>query len=135
MDDLGPIAEMKVLADLTEAGWNVFLAVSRSAPFDLFAHKGWRSYRIQVKGCAKPTDGRSYKFKLSTSYLRSSGRQEKDFDRNSCDILALYMLEDDTTHYCWTVDLPNRKSISIKAEKAVGIDDLEECPSGKGPGC
>lgn len=134
---IGALAEAKVTADLIDLGWEVLLPISSQCPFDLVCYKeSMGLIRVQVKGSARPVDhNANYTFKLATSYARKS---DKPFNKDMCDILALYMVEDDKIFYLPTNSLKNTTSIRIGVSMTNGNTiktALEEWPSGKAAPC
>lgn len=81
----GDIAVTKIIADLTEKGYDILLPISEHLPFDLIAYKNYISYRIQ---CKYASDGiADYK----TSWTDKNGSHSKKYDIKDFDYFGLYL--------------------------------------------
>jgi hypothetical protein len=81
----GDIAVAKIIADLTEKGYDILLPISEHLPFDLIAYKDHISHRIQ---CKYATDGIA---KSATSWSDKNGNHRKKYDINDFDYFGLYL--------------------------------------------
>lgn len=81
----GDIAVTKIIADLTEKGYDILLPISEHLPFDLIAYKDYISHRIQ---CKYASDGIA---DCRTSWSDKNGTHSKDYDINDFDYFGLYL--------------------------------------------
>lgn len=112
MDDktyLGSLGEAKVIAKLTQERYHVFTQVSGKAPFDLVAYKDGILYRVSVKSVTKKNESGVYTVQLKIVRPNRTGNKITNFDNTSCDILAVYLFEDDE------VMLIDSKTIEVKS--------------------
>lgn len=98
MDDktyLGALGEARVIAELTRNRFHVFSQVSGKAPFDLVAYKDNQLYRISVKAVGKKDEKGVYNIQPKTVRPNRTCNKITNFDNTSCDLLAIYLQEDD----------------------------------------
>jgi hypothetical protein len=81
----GDIAVTKIVADLTEKGFDILLPISENLLFDLIAYKDGISYRIQ---CKYSSDGVA---KSKTSWADKKGNHMKKYGADDFDYYGLYL--------------------------------------------
>ena len=79
------LAVTKIIADLTEKGFDLLLPISENLPFDLIAYKDNISYRIQ---CKYASDGIA---KYKTSWADKNGNHIKKYLDTDFDYYGLYL--------------------------------------------
>lgn len=94
--DIGRLGESKVISRLVELGWYPYIDISGKSPIDIIAWQDGRVVTIQVKTCSRANESGSYQVEVKTTRHNASGRTVKDFDSQSCDYLAVYIIELDT---------------------------------------
>lgn len=117
MDDktyLGAIGEAKVIALLTEQKYHVFTQVTGKAPFDLVAYKEGKLYRVSVKTVMKRGKRGAFVVQLKSVRSNRTGNKIIGFDNNSCDILAIYLVEDDEVILMSSSDVKAKSALSIR---------------------
>jgi len=105
----GDIAVTKIIADLTEKGFDILLPISEHLPFDLIAYKDHISYRLQ---CKYASDGIA---KCKTSWADKNGNHVKKYSINDFDYFGLY--------------LPDTKSCVYPSAKYMGSKINTEIPN------
>ena len=91
----GRVAEAKVLAHLVENGYEVFLPFADCGSVDLLAMKDGIIQRVSVK-YTSVRKNQKWNVKLSNvSRLKDGGVNERVFNYNSCDLLAVYIGPED----------------------------------------
>jgi len=105
----GDIAVTKVIADLTEKGYDILLPISENLPFDLIAYKDFISYRIQ---CKYASEGIA---KSKTSWADKNGNHTKKYSSTDFDYYGLY--------------LPNLKLCVYPSIKYMGCTITTELPN------
>jgi len=116
MDDktyIGSLGEARVIAELTRQRFHVFNQATGKAPFDLVAYKEGKLLRVSVKSVMKKDKNGVYSVQLKSVRANRTGNTIHNFDNTSCDILAIYLLEDD--------EVVLMESTSIKAKSALVI--------------
>lgn len=84
--DKGDLAAAKVIADLVEKEYSVFVpVVTEHAPFDLIAYKDGKCYRIQAKYSIDGT------LKNKTNWADKNGCHEKKYKSDDFDFYGLYL--------------------------------------------
>lgn len=83
--DKGDIAVTKVIADLTEKGYDILLPISEHLPFDLIAYKDNISARIQ---CKYTVDGIA---SSKTSWADKNGTHSRKYQKTDFDYFGLYL--------------------------------------------
>ncbi len=83
--DKGDIALTKIIADLTEKEYYIFLPISESLPIDLIAYKNNKSYRIQCKYSS------SGEIPSKTNWTDKHGTHTKHYDTNDFDYFGIYL--------------------------------------------
>lgn len=87
----GKIGESKVLCELIEQDYDIYLPYSDGTPFDLIASKDNKLYRVSIKYTSFFDKG-AWVVGLRNVSRRNNGEVcVKKFDKNSCDILAVYI--------------------------------------------
>jgi PD-(D/E)XK endonuclease len=81
----GDIATTKVIADLTEKGYDILLPISENLPFDLIAYKDNISYRIQCKYVSNDF------IRNKTSWADRKGNHAKYYQENDFDYFGVYL--------------------------------------------
>lgn len=86
----GDIGVARIIADLTENGFNVLLPISESLTFDLvvYSKDHDKFYKVQVKYVSE-TDG-VLKVPLKTCSTNTKKVRNKSYKEGSFDILAVY---------------------------------------------
>lgn len=105
----GDIAVTKIIADLTEKGYDILLPISENLPFDLIAYKDNISYRIQ---CKYASDGIA---DYRTSWADKNGTHSKNYTETDFDYYGLY--------------LPNVKTCVYPSIKFAGSKISTEIPN------
>ncbi|QKQ74401.1 group I intron-associated PD-(D/E)XK endonuclease [Nostoc sp. TCL240-02] len=84
--DKGDLAAAKVIADLVEKEYSVFVpVVTEHAPFDLIAYKNGKCYRIQAKYSCDGT------LKNKSNWADKNGCHEKKYKSDDFDFYGLYL--------------------------------------------
>lgn len=110
----GALSELLVSADLIERGYDVFRAVSQSAPCDLVAMRGDNIFRIEVRTSNKKAEG------LMCSIL------ERDYGR--ADVFAIVARGGSITYYPEIMPgIPLADNLSVQMRVRI-----EAAVSGKG---
>lgn len=90
----GDLAAVKVIADLSEKGYDIFVpVVCEHLPFDLIAYKDGKSFRIQVKYSSSNT------IKNKTSWSDKNGSHEKKYNILDFDYYGVYFPDIKTIVY------------------------------------
>lgn len=92
----GSIGEAKVICKLLEEGYSVFTQFSGKASFDMIAEKDGELKRIEVKSTRTKSKSKNY-WSVQLKKVRPNRSQNKivRFDKNQCDILAVYIEPED----------------------------------------
>lgn len=88
--DKGDLALTKVIADLTEKGYSVYLPISEHSKADLIAENG-KIYRIQVKHCIWTGSIGSIQVRNKTSWSDKNGNHVKQYQDGDFDYYGLYL--------------------------------------------
>jgi hypothetical protein len=92
---MGKAAEHLVCADLLMKGYNAFLS-DQGLPYDVVIDLGWRLFRVQVKGTAKPKNPMP-RLRISDGYffhVRRAGRgSRRVYGEDEFDLYALVALD------------------------------------------
>ncbi|MBD2384661.1 group I intron-associated PD-(D/E)XK endonuclease [Cylindrospermum sp. FACHB-282] len=84
--DKGDLAAAKVIADLVEKEYSVFVpVVTEHAPFDLIAYKDGKCYRIQAKYNSNGI------VKNKTSWADKNGSHDRKYQPDDFDFYAVYL--------------------------------------------
>ena len=83
----GDLALAKVIADLTEKNFSVFLPMSEHLPFDLIAYDSGKSHRIQVKY------SRDGVIKDNCSWADKNGTHKRKYGLDDFDYFGVYLPE------------------------------------------
>ena len=86
--DLGDLGVVKVIGDLTDKGWKVFLPISEHLPIDLIAYKVKKSGKMLVKT-----------FQVKYRNGRGVGRRKTEYYREGVDFVAYYFSKVNTVIY------------------------------------
>lgn len=113
----GLIGTTKVLADLVEKGFDVFLPVSEHSPIDIIACRDSKTYRIQVK-YRKLSRGNRISITLYSVWSNSKGVNTIPINLNNIDILAIYCKDSNKIYYLDKKYLNNKGCISL-SEKSL----------------
>lgn len=116
---LGAIGEAKVIAHLTKERHHVFSQVTGKAPFDLIAYKDNKVYRISVKTIEKQNKYGSYTVQLKSVRSNRTGNTIINFDNNSCDILAIYILETDEVILLDSCNIKAKSGLVVKRKNPI----------------
>jgi hypothetical protein len=81
----GDIAVVKIIADLTEKNYTIFLPISEHLPFDLIAYKDGKSNRIQCKYTSNKI------IRNKTSWADKNGNHTKFYGNDDFDYYGLYL--------------------------------------------
>lgn len=114
----GDLGVAKVIADLTEQGFDVLLPISEHLPFDLvvFDSKSGRLLKVQVK-CRTLTEGRVDISLRNTAYNNTRGMYAVPTDISAFDLYAVYCPETKKCYYINTKDIKEgTKHISLRIE-------------------
>jgi hypothetical protein len=122
MDDktyIGALAEAEVIAALTKLKFHVFNQVSGKAPFDLVAVRDNKLYRINVKGVSVGANKNgSYDLQLASVRSNKTANVIHKYDPTSCDILAVFILKENTICYFKSADIQSGRSIALRTKKS-----------------
>lgn len=114
--DLGRLGEVKVSARLVELGWYPFIDPSGKCPVDLLAWKGGLIISFQVKSCGSPDSDGRYMVQVGSLRPNRTETVVHKFNKDSCDYLAVYLLDDDEVCFIPSEEVPGR-ALSIGGEK------------------
>lgn len=112
------VSEAKVLTDLVFRDFDVFNSTTGKTPFDLIAHKGGKLFRIQVKSVIKQDPDGHYQVGLRSVKHNKTRNLRVPLNPNSCDILAIYILEIDKICYINPKTLTSFNSIRLRKTPA-----------------
>lgn len=121
MDDrnyVSAVSEAKVLADFVLRGFDVFSSTTGKTPFDLIAHKDGKLLRIQVKSVSKSDINLNYEVGLKSVKHNKTRNRHVPLDPNSCDILAIYLLDIDKICFLNPKKLTSFNSIRVRQTPA-----------------
>lgn len=121
------LSEAKVIADLAQKGFHVFTQNSGKAPFDVIAikdHNPTLITRIQVKACYKPNKNGTYTIQLRTIHTSMKKNTIVKFDSSKCDLLAIYLIQDDKIIYLDPKPLHNTSTIAVKVNDSRSISPI-----------
>lgn len=110
----GDLAVAKVVADLTEKGFDILLPLSEHLPFDLVAHKENNLYKIQVKfssiknGCITAH--------LYSTWADRNGSHRTYIDKSKVDFFAIYCGENNTCYYFNPSKFENTTQVILRLE-------------------
>lgn len=112
----GNIGEAKVMTQLIESGWEVFIPFSGHAPFDLIGVHPETSqlYRVSVKSCFKKNKDDAYGVRLSQVRMTVNGPKVSAFDNTSCDILACYLGGIDKICFVLSKDIDTKSILTFR---------------------
>lgn len=115
---IGTLSEQKVLTKLVEKQLHVFSQTSGKAPFDLIVLYKEKLLRISVKG----TQTRSKSSDHWVVQLRSIRSNRKVntihlYERESCDILAVYIEPIDKVCFFLSKDISQTSAITLNEER------------------
>ena len=116
---LGAIGEAKVIAKLTEDHYHVFNQVTGKAPFDLITYKDGRLARVSVKTIEKKNEYGTYTVQLKSVRPNRTGNTIVNFDNSSCDLLAVYILENDEVILLDSASIKAKSSLVVKRKPPV----------------
>lgn len=92
--DKGDLAAAKVITDLVEKEYSVFVpVVTEHAPFDLIAYKDGKCYRIQAKYSSTGV------LKNKTNWADKNGCHERKYNSDDFDFYGLYLPDIDKVVY------------------------------------
>lgn len=110
---LGTLSEAKAMSEFIKLGFFIFTPFSEASPIDFIAYMDEPKiiYRVQVRSTSSIRNN-SYRVDIrSTNPLYN-----KNFDRNSCDILVCYIVPLDTLCYINTLEIKSTSSISFRSK-------------------
>jgi hypothetical protein len=100
---------------LTRQEYHVFNQVSGKAPFDLVAYKDSKLFRISVKGTQTTNKPKtSYIVQLRSIRHNRTGNTIYLYDKNSCDILAVYVEPLDRVYLFDSQEITTINAMTIK---------------------
>ena len=111
------VSELKVALAFAEEEWDVFDSVGGKSPFDLVVHKNGILKRVEVKSCAFVDKWNSYRTELRRIRVNKTKKVVYPFDKNSCDILAIYIVPEDKVCFIDPQKLRGVTSLSLKTKK------------------
>jgi Holliday junction resolvase-like predicted endonuclease len=125
--------EAKVVYELTSKGYHIFNQVTGKAPFDLIAYKDDKLIRVSVKTVSVKNKWGSYEAQLRRIRSNKTSNTIHLFDKNECDILAIYIFPEDLVFYINPKDLSSLAIFTItsklmeerKAGVLMGPENLE----------
>lgn len=115
---INAVSEAKVLTDLVFRGFDVFSSTTGKTPFDLVAHKDGKLLKIQVKSVSKQGRDGNYEVGLKSVKHNKTRNLHVPLNPNSCDILAIYVLELDKICYLNPKTLTSFNSIRLRQTSA-----------------
>lgn len=118
---LGDIGLSKVIARLIELGYYVYTPISDTPPNDLLISDGnGRNISVEVKARTK-LNRKIYKetagyYEISL-YTSSTKRFKNNKKKLTCDLLAVYLVDDDDIIFIKSNIIQTQNSISIKSNE------------------
>jgi Holliday junction resolvase-like predicted endonuclease len=95
MSDKGTIGELACAAYMAREGYDVFFDTSGKTSFDFIAHKNGILIRVQVKTTSTRTpEDTGWIVTLKATRPNRTRSKHIQFDRNSCDVLAVFIEPD-----------------------------------------
>lgn len=114
-NQLGSASELMVAAKLTELGYDIFFPLTGKTNVDLIASKGDRLLRISVKSTNTPRrNGTCYHINIGRTRHNTSEIKRFDFDKSSCDVLAIYIADLKAVCFMNPLTMSNTSSITIR---------------------
>jgi hypothetical protein len=121
----GDLAVAKVIARLTELGWNVGVLITERAAYDLLAEKLGQVIRVQVRHAALRGD--VLIAELGNSWADRNGSHSKKREPGRYDVLALFSTATNQTYFVRDEQIgSNARGLSLrlvpsKNNQALGI--------------
>lgn len=105
----GNIGEAKALQYFISEGYEVYLPFGTASKCDLIVLKNNITKRISVKTTTSKTSSGKYRVKIRQSKLN----EDKPFDKNSSDILFIYVLPEDRVVILNSMEIDKISEITI----------------------
>lgn len=126
----GDIGVTKVIADLTEKGFNVSIPLSEHLKYDLIVEKEAKIKRVQVRFTSSVKG--AIPVKLKSSWSDKKGNHITKREKSDYDILAIFCPETMCVYYLKDEDFSNSSQVTIRLEKSknnqqVGVRYASEC--------
>ena len=117
MDDktyYGSLAETRVIYELSKKGYHIFNQISGKAPFDIVIYKDGVMKRVSIKCCNKKgnTAG-TYQIEIGRVRSNKTSNTIYKFDKDECDILAIYVVEIDEVFYLDPITIHNKRQVFL----------------------
>ena len=110
----GRLAEAKVVAQLVELGYEVYLPFGGNTSCDLIALRTGVLKRVEIKFTSDRTGPDSFEVSLRQIRPNRSGNKVKKFDATQADILAIFVVDtNDVILFEDTTSLHGRSSITV----------------------
>lgn len=113
---ISSIAEAKVIYELTRLEYHIFNQVTGKAPFDLVAYKNNILYKISVKSVSVCNKYGSYDVQLKRVRSNKNINKIYNFDSTECDILAIYIYQEDLVLFYKASDIKVKSTLTINKE-------------------
>ena len=112
---IGEIGENCVIGELSKYGLNIATLLSDNLPYDLIAIAKDKLFKVQVKTSTENKNNEYISFSIRTNNWHKG--TEKKYNREDCDVVALYDL---TTHKCFLLlpeEFENKSNFTIRYQK------------------
>lgn len=93
----GDLGLVKIIADLTQKGYDILVPLSEHLPFDFVAYKDGKLYKVQAK--ARHIYRGVLDVHFRSTWADKNGCHNKKTDKSGADFYGLYCLDNDTCYY------------------------------------
>ena len=121
----GDLGVVKVIARLTELGWNVGVLITEHQHYDLLAEKQSKMIRVQVKYA--PIKRNIIAADLRCIWANTSGTKVRYYSTGDYDVLALYCPDLDKCYFVPMVEVENsQRSLGLSLKQSYATNRLAE---------